>query len=85
MNATITWNTNPSSNESSVPPTRPYHDKVDYDVSNVYKFIFGGIAIVSILGNFILCVAIFRRRSLLSKTYNMLVLSLAITDMLTGK
>ncbi len=84
MNATITYNTSASSKESSIPPTRPYHDKVDYNVSDVYKFVFGGIAIVSILGNFLLCVAICRRRSLLSKTYNMLVLSLAITDMLTG-
>ncbi len=84
MNATITWNTNASSEDSSVSPTRPYHDKVDYNVSDVYKFFFGGIAIVSFFGNFLLCVAICRRRSLLSKTYNVLVLSLAITDMLTG-
>ncbi|KAL9950286.1 hypothetical protein ACROYT_G042764 [Oculina patagonica] len=83
MNATNTWNASPSIKESSIPPTRPYHDKVDYNVSNVYKFIFGGIAIVSFLGNFLFCVAICRRRSLLSKTYNVLVLSLAITDMLT--
>ncbi len=84
MNATNTWNTNASSIKSLISPTRPYHDKVDYNVSDVYKFIFGGIAIGSFLGNFLLCVAICRRRSLLSKMYNMLVLSLAITDMLTG-
>lgn len=84
MNARITWTSSSSSNDTFIHPTRPYHDKVDYNVSNVYKFIFGGIAIVSFLGNLLLCVAICRRRSLLSKTYNMLVLSLAITDMLTG-
>ena len=84
MNATISWNSSASSNNTFIRPTRPYHDKVDYNVSNVYKFIFGGIAIVSVLGNFLLCVAICRRRSLLSKTYNMLVLSLAVLDMLTG-
>ena len=84
MNATITWNSSTSSNDTFIRPTRPYHDKVDYNVSNVYKFIFGGIAVVSFVGNFLLCVAICRRRSLLSKTYNMLVLSLAVTDMLTG-
>lgn len=84
MNATISWNSSGSSNDTFIRSSRPYHDKVDYNVSNVYKFISGGIAIVSVLGNFLLCVAICRRRSLLSKTYNMLVLSLAVTDMLTG-
>ena len=84
MNVTITFNSSASANDTFIRPTRPYHDKVDYNVSNVYKFIFAGIAIVSIVGNLLLCVAICRRRSLLSKTYNMLVLSLAVTDMLTG-
>lgn len=79
------WNTTKTSvNQSRISPTRAYHDKVDYDVSDVYKFIFGGIAVVSFAGNFLLFVAICRRRTLLSKTYNLLVLNLAVTDMLTG-
>ena len=84
MNVTTILNTNSSSNDSSISPTRPYHDSVDDNVRNFYKSIFGGIAVASFLGNFLLCVVIGRRRSLLSKTYNKLLLSLAITDMLTG-
>ena len=84
MNATS--NTQGSLNQSYISPTRAYRDKVDYDTSSVYKFIFGAIAIVSFVGNFLLFVAICTHRSLLKKTtYNMLVLSLAVTDMLTGK
>ena len=79
-------------NQSYIPQTRAHHDKVDYNVSIdrlrvsiVYEFIFGGIAFVSFLGNSFLFVAICRRRSLLSNTYNVLVLNLAFTDMLTGE
>lgn len=85
MNASLTLQaTKTAVNQSSIPPTRSYHDKVDYDVSYVYKYIFGGIAVVSVFGNAILLLAIFRRPNLLSKTYNMLILSLSFTDMLTG-
>ena len=85
MNITLTSrNTSTSFNQSPIYPSRAYHDKVDYNVSSVYNFIFAGIAAVSFVGNFLLFVTICQRRSLLSKTYNILVLSLAVTDMLSG-
>ena len=84
MNATATSFANSSFNESLSPSSRPYHDKVDYNVSDVYKIVFGAIATLSFIGNVLLCLAICKRRSLLLKTYNMLVLNLAVTDMLTG-
>ncbi|XP_032232361.2 allatostatin-A receptor-like [Nematostella vectensis] len=45
---------------------------------------FGSIAALSVLGNAILCVVIARRRSMLKKTYNVLILNLAICDALMG-
>ena len=81
MNVTAAWN----SSVSSISPTRPNHDKGDSIVSEVYKSIFGGIAVSSFVGNLLLCVIICRKRLLLSKTYNLLLLNLAVTDMLTGE
>lgn len=66
-------------NESSLHPTRQHQYKID-----AFKFLFGNIAALSFLGNLLLNMAICRRRQLLLKTYNLLVLNLAITDMLTG-
>ena len=66
-------------NESSLHPTRQHQYKID-----AFKFLFGNIAAFSFLGNLLLSLAICRRRQLLLKTYNLLVLNLAITDMLTG-
>lgn len=85
MNISASWNSNSNANISSVIPSRLHHDKVDYIVSDVYKFIFGGIAGVSFLGNLFLSVVMCKNRLLLSKTYNLLLLNLATTDMLTGK
>lgn len=84
-NTSAPWNTNTVFNLSYSSPTRAYDHNVDNNSSVVYKVIFGGIASVSFLGNFLLFLTICRRRSLLSKTYNMLLLSLAVTDMLTGQ
>lgn len=84
MNTTTNLGTNSSFNESFILAPRQHHDKVDYNVNNVYKIIFGSIAFGAFLGNILLCVAICKRRTLLRKTYNMLVLNLAVTDMLTG-
>lgn len=66
-------------NESSLHPTRQHQYKID-----AFKFLFGSIATLSFFGNLLLSVAICKRRQLLLKTYNLLVLNLAITDMLTG-
>ena len=51
----------------------------------VTKPIFGAIATLSFLGNLLLCVVISRKRSMLKQPYNVLILNLAVTDMLTGK
>ena len=66
-------------NDSSLHPTRQHQNKID-----AFKFLFGTIAALSFLGNLLLSMAVCKRRQLLLKTYNLLVLNLAITDMLTG-
>lgn len=50
----------------------------------LYKGIFGSIAVLAFLGNLLLCFVICRRRDLLSKPYNILILNLTATDLLTG-
>lgn len=54
----------------------------DYGV--VMKTTFGIIASLSFFGNLLLCLVIFMKRSMLKKPYNILIGSLAVTDMLTG-
>ena len=54
----------------------------DYGV--VMKTSFGIIASLSFFGNLLLCLVIFMKRSMLKKAYNILIGSLAVTDMLTG-
>lgn len=68
-------NVNCTGNSSSV------EDK-DYGV--VMKTSFGIIASLSFFGNLLLCLVIFMKRSMLNKPYNILICSLAVTDMLTG-
>ena len=50
----------------------------------VMKTSFGIIASLSFFGNLLLCLVIFMKRSMLKKPYNILIGSLAVTDMLTG-
>lgn len=50
----------------------------------VIQAVFGVIALLSFLGNFLFCVVLLRKRYLLKKPYNILLLVLAVTDMLTG-
>ena len=45
---------------------------------------FGVIAFLSCLDNSLLCLVMLRRRRMLTKPYNKLIFSLAITDFLTG-
>ena len=45
----------------------------------------GFIALLSFVGNLLLCVVILKRRSMLAKPYNVLIFNLAVTDMLTGE
>lgn len=47
--------------------------------------VFGIIAFLSFLGNLVFCVVLVRKRYLLKKPYNILLLVLAVTDMLTGR
>ena len=56
----------------------------DKDYGVVMKTSFGIIASLSFLGNLLLCLVIFMKRSMLKKPYNILIASLAVTDMLTG-
>lgn len=46
--------------------------------------VFGVIAVLSFLGNLLFCVVLLRKKCLLKKPYNILLLVLAVTDMLTG-
>lgn len=50
----------------------------------VIQAVFGIIALLSFVGNFLFCVVLLRKRYLLKKPYNILLLVLAVTDMLTG-
>lgn len=43
------------------------------------------IALFSFTGNLLLCIVILKRRSMLTKPYNVLIFNLAVTDMLTGE
>ena len=45
----------------------------------------GFIAVFSFIGNLLLCIVILKRRSVLTKPYNVLIFNLAVTDMLTGE
>ena len=55
------------------------------DYGTFMKSIFGIIATLSFFGNMLLCLVIFLKRSMLAKQYNILICSLAVTDMLTGR
>lgn len=46
---------------------------------------FGIISVLAFVGNFLICVVIVRKKRLLSKQYNILILNLAVTDLLTGE
>lgn len=48
------------------------------------QLVFGFIAFFSFFGNLVFCVVLLRKRCLLKKPYNILLLVLAITDMFTG-
>lgn len=53
--------------------------------SLVVTAVCGFIAIFSFIGNLLLCIVILKRRSMLTKPYNVLIFNLAVTDMLTGE
>lgn len=49
------------------------------------RILFALIAIAAFLTNLLLCVVLLKKRSMLKKPYNVLILNLAVTDMLTGE
>lgn len=49
------------------------------------RVLFGVIGVTAVLGNLLLVVVIVKSRSMLKTPYNVLVLSLAVTDLITGK
>lgn len=83
----MNWNKTNSSfalNESHLQHSNQTRDIVDSQLKTVMSDIFGSIAALSFVGNFLLFLVMCRLRKLLSKTYNILMFNLAITDMLTG-
>ena len=54
------------------------------DANPTMRVLFGVVAGLSVVGNSLLCIVMLRRRTMLSKTYNILIFNLAIADMLTG-
>lgn len=77
-------NWNKSNSESHLQHANKTLDNLNANLKTTMHYIFGSIAALSFFGNFLLCLVICRRRKLLSKTYNILMSNLAITDMLTG-
>jgi len=55
------------------------------DSSPAIRALFGTVAGLSLFSNALLCIVMLRRREMLTKTYNILIFSLAVTDMMTGK
>jgi hypothetical protein len=49
------------------------------------KVLFTVIAVLAIVGNSLFCVVLVRKRSMLRRPYNKLLLSLSVTDLLTGE
>lgn len=80
-----------SSNFSMGPEEANSNDKKDLRgiISNEHSVVMtavcGFIALFSFTGNLLLCIVILKRRSMLTKPYNVLIFNLAVTDMLTGE
>ena len=76
----MTWNNLSKANETSF-----HKNIVDSNLkAMLFSSIFGSIAVLSFLGNLLLCLAICRRRKRLSKPYNILMINRAAMDMLIG-
>lgn len=50
----------------------------------ILKIVYTTIAIVSFTGNVLLCVIVLRKKMMLKRSYNVLILNLAVADALTG-
>ena len=52
--------------------------------SHLLRVAFGLIALEAFISNSLLCVVILKNRRMLRSAYNMLIFSLAVTDLVTG-
>lgn len=80
--------TNKTNNSSISPPKVVYSEDAEMLDPNYGFFAhlaFGIIVVLSFVGNVLICVVILRRKSLLRKPCNILILNLAATDLLTGE
>ncbi|KAK3747581.1 hypothetical protein QZH41_015809 [Actinostola sp. cb2023] len=57
---------------------------IDKEYGFLAHVAFGIIAVLALIGNVLICVVILRRKRLLNKPCNILILNLAATDLLTG-
>ena len=64
-------------------PTTPPAPAVDY--SYLLAVAFGFIAVMAIIGNGLFCILILKNYRMLRSAYNLLIFSLAVTDLITGK
>ena len=64
-------------------PTTPRATNVTF--SYLLPVAFGLIAAIAVIGNGLLCVVILKNYRMLRSAYNLLIFSLAVTDMLTGR
>ena len=64
-------------------PTTPRATNVAF--SYLLPVAFGLIAAIAFIGNGLLCVVILKNYRMLRSAYNLLIFSLAVTDMLTGR
>lgn len=76
----MTWNNLSKANETSF-----HKNIVDSNLKTMlFSSIFGSIAVLSFLGNLLLCLVICRRRKRLSKPYKILMINRTAMDMLIG-
>lgn len=81
MKHVLTPNSNQTSPELSAEMSPPSNDHTGITL----QVVFGIIAFLAVFGNLMFCIVLLRKRFLLKKPYNVLLLVLAVTDMLTGR
>ena len=73
---TTTWSTSTLGKDTSSSQVNPHV---------ILQVLFSIIAVMAFCGNGFLCVVILQHRRFLRSSYNLLIFSLALTDLLTGK
>ena len=51
----------------------------------IVQVFLGGVSVLAVLGNGLVCVGVMRNRKILRSAYNKFLFNLAMTDFLTGK